>query len=147
MTTTPTGPTPTLAARLWAKVREPKSITIQLAALYLLIGVAGLVSITNPPNSVDSALGGGYTAVWSWAMCLGGFGAAIFTPSGAWLWERPFLIIVTGSGLLYLWSAIIQATNATGGNRWVQIAWITAAIIQLGVRLQRIFREPYEPGR
>jgi hypothetical protein len=129
-------------------VREPKSITIQVTGLYLLLGTAGLSAIINPPNSVDGPLGPAYSVIWAWSMCLGGYGAAAFTPSGAWLWERPFLVLVTGAVSLYLYTIIAQAMSSTGmGNRWPQALVVSALLLWLLIRLQRILREPYEPGR
>lgn len=134
--------------RAWGVVREPKAVTIQVAALYLMLGTAGLSAVVNPPNSVDGPLGPAYSVIWAWSMMLGGYGAAVFTPSGAWLWERPLLILVTGAVSLYLYTIVSQAISMSGtGNRWPQALVVSALLLWLLIRLQRILREPYEPGR
>jgi hypothetical protein len=49
---------------------------------------------------------------------------------------------------LYLYTIIAQALVTTGaGNRWPQALVVSALLLWLLIRLQRILREPYEPGR
>jgi len=134
-----------LFRRAWARVTEPKIITLLQTTIYAIIAFAGWAALENPPTTIENQWGPLLTNIWGWFLFIGGTGGAIACPTGKWFIEKPALLLA-GTGVLMYGTVIFALNFTTPGNRLVQLSFVTMALIQLVIRLLRIHRFAYEPG-
>lgn len=134
----------TLVYRLWSKISEPRVIAVLLFAQYVILAAGGLYSLFIPPSSVKGQIGVSAMAMLAGLLVFGGTLGAIAALPGIWWLERSAVLSIALAGGLYL--AIVLSLHIGGdGNRLLQAAFVTAALLHQGVRWVRIRERPYRP--
>jgi hypothetical protein len=136
----------TAAVWLWARITEPKLITIVQTCIYAGIALAGLSAMLDPPMSVKGVWGPTLTAVWAWLLISGGGIGALTAPVGRW-WAEKLGLVAAATGVLLYASIVLSLHFTDPGNRLVQLCFILVVLMHLAIRFLRIHRFSYEPGR
>lgn len=119
-----------LAARLWAKLYEPKRVPIVFFIGYVLIAGMAFWALTEPPISVLGDIGPIVTAGIAILLLVGAILAAYSAPSGWYALER------IGGGFMSLAIAgyIVATTYAhftSEGSRAMQLTGLSVGLIML----------------
>ena len=133
---------------VWERVTEPRHLkTFYLAVYVVTIGV-GLVTLVNPPSSIEGPLGSFLTAFWALLLTTGGVGAALSILPGWWWVERLSVwLIISGAGIYAAIIFGIQLAAPPGSSRWTQIGFVALATGIFFLRLLLTRKWDYEPRR
>lgn len=129
----------------WNLIDEPRFHRLFWLSRYLLILIAGVLTIANPPTSIAVELGGPGSFAWGILLAVGGLLGVIFVLRHSWLWERIAIWLCTGGWLMYL-ITITYLHLTTEGNRLVQAGAVLFIIIALIDRYVEIISDSTEPG-
>ncbi|GAA4916044.1 hypothetical protein [Nesterenkonia rhizosphaerae] len=121
-------------------------MTVTYAGAYVVVALAGLTVVLNPPNTIEGSAGW-MVHLWGWFSLVGATFAARACVQGKWMVEKPFLILCLGGLGVYAVTQFMLALAADTGNRW-PISLIVAALILLFLgRLGYIWPYSYQPGK
>lgn len=130
----------------WRRVREPRVIALCYFVAYLLLAGGGASALTNPPTSIEGAVGD--TAMTTLALLLAGGGAlgvVAVLPGWYWLERLAVIAVALASGI---YAAVITTLHVTQpGNRLLQLSLVIFVGILQAVRWHRIRERPYDPDR
>lgn len=136
------------ARRLWESITEPRHLKAFYLAVYLVTVAVGLVTLVNPPSSIEGPLGSFLTAFWALLLTTGGVGAASSVLPGWWWVERLSVwLIISGAGIYASIAVGIQFAAGPGSSRWTQVGFIVLAGAVFVLRLILTRRWDYEPRR
>lgn len=136
--------------RLWESITEPRHLKVAYFAIYLLTVGVGVVTATNPPQSIEGPLGPILTAIWSGLFTVGGAVGAITVLPGWWWVERLLGLapILMGLAIYLSVAATLHWHNIdTGSSRLTQIGIILLASAPFTLRGLLIRDYSYEPRR
>lgn len=134
----------TYLAALWARVHEPKAVSIIYFAMYTLGAIAGLYATLDPPRSIEGQIG--TTAMTALAVLLTFgcvLGAIAALPGVYWL-ERSAVASVALSAATYL-GILLALHTYEGGNRLLQSWFVIFVLGMQAVRWVRVRERPYRP--
>lgn len=132
----------------WARLREPKEVTLGFAGAYLSIMVAGLsVVFIGPPLTIVGETSESVTTVWAAFHIFGGGIGAAFVWTRYWWIERIGAWLAGSGALVYLIIVGSLIFTAPTGNRVVQACYVLIALVMIAVRMYRIRGPLIEPGR
>lgn len=136
------------ARRLWESITEPRHLKAFYLAVYLVTVAVGLVTLVNPPSSIEGPLGSFLTAFWALLLTTGGVGAASSVLPGWWWVERLSVwLIIFGAGIYASIAVGIQFAAGPDSSRWTQVGFIVLAGAVFVLRLILTRRWDYEPRR
>ncbi|MEV8029278.1 hypothetical protein [Cellulosimicrobium funkei] len=133
-------------AALWAKVHEPRAVSVAYFVIYTSGALAGLYATFVPPSSIQGEIGAGTMTGLSVLLTIGcAIGAVAALPGIYWL-ERTAVLSIALAMLLYLAVVLVLQVQEPQGNRLLQ-AWVIFAVLlmQVPVRWVRIKARPYRP--
>lgn len=134
----------TRVQRLWLKVHEPRTVSVLRFLMYLGFLFGGLSAVSNPPSSIEGAIGQSAMLTLASLLAFGGFIGAIAALPGIWWLERVALLAIIMSATIY--GTIIATLHIQGdGNRSLQLSFVFAVILSQFVRWARIKERPYDP--
>lgn len=131
---------------LWARIHEPRAVSIGYFAIYLAGFGAGLYATFVPPSSIQGEVGAGAMSALTVLLMTGcAIGAVAALPGIYWL-ERTAVLSIALAMLLYLAVVLVLQVQEPQGNRLLQ-AWVVFAVLlmQVPVRWVRIRARPYRP--
>lgn len=132
--------------RLWRSITEPRHLKTFYLVVYILAVWVGLVTLVNPPSSIEGQLGDALTRFWASLITLGGIGGAVSVLPGWWWVERCAVwLILTGAAIYGGIVIYIQALAPPGSSRWTQIGFIAFACALFILRLLLTRKWDYEP--
>lgn len=136
------------ARRVWESITEPRHLKLFYLAVYVLTAGIGVVTLINPPNSVEWQLGQFLTSFWAGLFLVGGLGGAAAVLPGFWWVERlSVLLAICGAGIYIAIITGIQLAAEPGSSRWTQIGFVTLGTGTYFLRLLLTRRWDYEPRR
>jgi 4-amino-4-deoxy-L-arabinose transferase-like glycosyltransferase len=134
----------TYLSALWARIHEPRAVSIIYFVMYTLGALAGLYSTANPPSSLEGQFGtmamAALTALLTFGCTLGAVAAL---PGIYWL-ERSAVLSVALAALIYL-SIVLVLHTQNDGNRLLQGWFVLFVLGMQGVRWVRVSARPYRP--
>ncbi len=134
--------------RLWEAISEPRHLKAFYFCVYLITTAVGMVTITNPPSSVEWRLGTALTLFWAVLITLGGLGGTVAVLPGWWWVERSSIgLILAGAGIYEATVLAAQINAEPGSSRWTQMGFIVLAAAVFIVRMMLTRRWDYEPRR
>lgn len=134
------------ARRIWARVTEPKSVTVAQVAVYVIVGLAGVLQLFDPSRSTQEVWDKTWTTIWACILIGGGGIGATAAPYGVWWLERIAITTCATGGAMYLAANISAAPYLSGGRAMVIAGWVIV-LLHLLIRYLRIRHSQYEPGR
>lgn len=136
------------AWRIWESITEPRHLKTFFFVAYLITIGIGLVTLFNPPSSIEGPLGPILTRFWASLLLLGGAGAAASVFPGWWWVERSSIWFIITGALIYAGIAFaIQVVAGPESSRWTQIGFIGLAAYLLSLRLVLTKDWDYEPRK
>lgn len=137
-------PAMTTLRALWARVHEPKAVSILYFVMYTLGVGAGLYATVNPPASIEGQIGSTAMTALSVLLTFGcALGSLAALPGVYWL-ERSAVASVALAATIYL-GIVLTLHTQQGGNRLLQ-AWFVAFVLGMqAVRWVRVRERPYRP--
>jgi len=138
-----------LIRRLWARVNEPRIVSVSHALVYFVLLSAGLYALVNPPTTLEGAAGAFSMRLLAGTLAIGGAIGAPTALAGIWWLERTAVALVVLATTVYLGLTLaLQATSPPGTNRFLSAAMILSVLIlHFPVRWHRVRLRPYDPGR
>ncbi|WP_334121850.1 OpgC domain-containing protein [Glutamicibacter sp.] len=131
---------------LWIRIQEPRLVSVVQTLIYALCFTGGLVTILDPPRSIEGAFGNGVTLAWGLFALIGGAMGAYSAPTGKWLIEKPAIIACATAITLY--AGILVSLHITEtGNRIPQLVFVLIGLLHFVNRYWRIKPYSYEPGK
>ncbi len=134
------------AQAVWARIQEPRIVSIVQTLIYVLCFVGGLVTIIDPPTSIRGAFGSGVTFAWGVFAIIGGLMGAYSAPTGKWLIEKP-AIIACGTAITMYAGILVSLHITETGNRIPQLVFVLIGLLHFVNRYWRIKPYSYEPGK
>jgi len=136
-----------LIRRLWARVNEPRVVSVSHALVYLVLLSAGLYALVNPPTTLEGAAGTFSMRLLAGTLAIGGAIGAPTALAGIWWLERTAVALVALATTVYLGLTLaLQATSPPGTNRFLSAAMILSVLIlHFPVRWYRVRQRPYAP--
>lgn len=136
------------ARALWESITEPRYLKAFYLAVYTVTIGVGIVTLVNPPSSIEGPLGSFLTAFWALLLTTGGVGAASSVLPGWWWAERLSVwLIIFGAGLYAAIIFGIQLAAPPGSSRWTQLGFVIIATTVFFLRLLLTRKWDYEPRR
>src|SRR5690625_6827278 len=92
----------TLTKRLWARVNEPRIVSVSHALVYLVLLSAGLYALVNPPTTLEGAAGAFSMRLLARTLAIGGASGGPTGRAGIGGLERtagPLGVLAPGRGL------------------------------------------------
>lgn len=132
--------------RLWAKVKEPKTISVLVSLAYLVGALGGISVFLETPQTLEGAMGHYAMFVLAGMLVFGGFLGAPSALFGVWWAERVAIVPVAFASALYL-SVVVGLHTSGAGNRLLQASFICVVILSQIARWNRIHLRPYDPSR
>src|SRR5690625_7767076 len=119
-----------LIRRLWARVNEPRIVSVSHALVYFVLLSAGLYALVNPPTTLEGAAGAFSMRLLAGTLAIGGAIGAPTALAGIWWLERTAvaLVVLAATGYLGLPLAL-QATPPPGTNTVPSAAPIPSGLI------------------
>lgn len=132
--------------RLWARIQEPKVITIYQFVIYTVVALTGLAAWFFPPTSIEGAIGPLLTQMFAAFLVTGGTLGAVAVLPGIWWLERAAVLACATGALIY--GGVVLSLHVTqSGSRLVQLGVIIWALLSITQRWHRIRRYAYDPER
>lgn len=136
------------ARRLWESITEPRHLKAFYLGVYIVTTGIGVVTLVNPPNSVEWQLGWFLTTFWATLLLVGGIGGMVSVLPGYWWVERLSVwLAISGAGIYIAIIIGIQLAAAPGSSRWTQIGFVTLGTGLFFLRLLLTRKWDYEPRR
>lgn len=131
----------------WNKIPEPQLVSLITGAVYLVLLTTGLVTVFNPPTSIEGVFG-------TFTMQMVGYfligGALVGTIGGMRNWweiERAGIGGMSIGVLTYLYIVIELQLASESGSRFTQMGITLTALGFLALRMALIWRHPFKPRR
>lgn len=134
--------------RLWESITRPRHLKVFYLGVYALAIVGGIVTLVNPPSSIEGPLGTFLTSFWALLLTLGGIGGAVTVLPGWWWAERLSVWLIISGACIYGAVIIgIQLAAPPGSSRWTQVVFVGFALLLFLLRLILTRDWDYEPRR
>lgn len=134
--------------RAWERITEPRVLKLFYLGVYLLAVWVGLVTLVNPPTSIEGALGSAITAFWAGFIVIGGTGAAVTILPGWWWAERLSVWLIIIGVVIYEGVVIaLHLTGSEGSSRLTQAGFVAFAACLFILRLILTRKWDFEPRR
>lgn len=134
--------------RAWYRIQEPRTLKVFYLAVYLLAVWVGMVTLINPPTSIEGALGSAITAFWAGFIVIGGVGAALTVLPGWWWVEKLSVWLILCGIAIYQGVVIwLHIAGAEGSSRLTQAGFIAFAALLFILRLILTRKWDFEPRR
>lgn len=134
--------------RAWYWIEEPRTLKVFYLGVYLLAVWVGMVTLINPPNSIEGALGSAITSFWAGLIVLGGVGAAATILPGWWWAERLSVwLIILGVAIYEGVVIYLHVVGAQGSSRLTQAGFVAMAALLFILRLILTRKWDFEPRR
>lgn len=134
--------------RAWGRVAKPRHVKVIYQVIYLLSALIGMVTLTNPPQTIAGEVGPVLSVVWASLFIVGGLVGIVTVLPGWWWVERLLGIAPILIGLAIYLSVVVvlhwQSID-TGGSRGTQIGIILLAASPFILRFFFIKEYSYEP--
>jgi hypothetical protein len=129
---------------LWAKVREPRVISVVYFVMYTAGAGAGVYATITPPSSIEGQIGSTAMTALTVLLAFGCMLGAIAALPGIYWLERSAVTSIALAAAIYL--AILGTLHAQQpGNRMLQ-AWFVLFVLGMQlVRWVRVRERPYRP--
>lgn len=129
---------------LWARIREPRVISVAYFVMYTSGVAAGVYATISPPSSIEGQIGSNAMAALTVLLTFGcALGSVAALPGIYWL-ERTAVLSIALSAFIYL--AILATLQAQQpGNRMLQAWFVTFVLGMQLVRWVRVSERPYRP--
>lgn len=132
--------------KLWLRVQEPRALSVIYFFVYLAVAVMGLAVISDPPRTIQSAIGQTLVGCWAVMLVVGGALGAGTVLQGAWWLERGGAILCMFAMLIYGVAYVgIPVTQVS--LRVASISFVTFAILAFAARLVNTRRYAYDPEK
>jgi hypothetical protein len=130
--------------RAWQRIREPRVLKVLFWVVYLLVVVAGAVTLASPPDTIAGALGPVLIVAPSVMWLLAGIGGMATVLTGWWRVERSAVALALLGLSIY---AVVLAVlhTVTPVSRLTQLAWVAIAAMVFLIRLALIRGHDFEP--
>lgn len=133
-------------ARLWARIQEPKVVTLYQFGIYIIIALTGLAAWFTPPTSLEGAIGPILTKMVAVFLIAGGtLGASVVLPGVWWIERAAVLASFTGAAIYCGVSLRLQFTEPV--PRLIIVGVTLWAMLSIAQRWHRIRRYPYDPEK
>ncbi|MGI6878846.1 hypothetical protein [Microbacterium sp. gxy059] len=134
--------------RAWESITEPRHLKVFYFGVYALTLAIGLVTLAQPPQSIEGPLGPILAALWAGMLTAGGLGGALAVLPGWWWAERLSVLLAMGGTYIYAGIAVyLHVTGPPGSQRLTQALTIILATTVFWLRLLLTRRWDYEPRR
>lgn len=134
--------------RAWEKITEPRHLKLFYFGVYLLAVWVGMVTLLNPPASIEGALGTVITAFWASLIVVGGAGAIVTVLPGWWWAERLSVwLILTGIAIYEGVVLSLHFSGPEGASRLTQAGFVAFAALLFILRLILTRKWDFEPRR
>lgn len=131
--------------RLWLRVNEPRVVSVLRFLMYVVLFVGGVSAVTNPPTTMESALGQGAVVGLGMLLSFGCLLGAVSALPGMWFIERLGLVAISSALAIY-GGVVFQLHLFSLGNRMLHLTIIIALILSQAIRWVRIKDRPYDPA-
>lgn len=132
--------------RAWLRIAEPRVLRLVFLVGYLVTLGTGIATLTNPPTTIEGALGPILSVSWAIFWIVGGtVGAATVLP-GYWQAERA----AAGAAMfgIAVYAVVVTTLHFTSsGSRLTQLGVLVLALLFYIVRLALIRGHDFEPRR
>lgn len=129
---------------LWARVAEPKIMTLLSSIAYLVAALAGGYAIINQPSSLTGMAGEVSMYLTAGALTFGGFVGAPTSLLGEWKIERFAGCFIMLGALIYLGVVLILHIQGEG-NRLLQAGFISIVLLAALARTVHVWQRPIAP--
>lgn len=134
--------------RAWGRITEPRVLKVFYLGVYVLAIWVGMVTLINPPTSIEGTLGAVITSFWAGLIVLGGAGAAINVLPGWWWAERLSVwLILTGIAIYEGVILHLHFDGPEGASRLTQAGFVAFAALLFILRLILTRKWDFEPRR
>lgn len=134
------------ARRAWHRIAEPRVLRVVFLLGYVVTLCTGVATLTNPPTTIEGALGPILSVSWAVFWIVGGSVGALTVLPGYWQLERAAVgACLFGIGIY----AVVVATLhfQSSGSRLTQLGVLVVALLFYIVRLLLIRGHDFEPRR
>ncbi|MGW9541981.1 hypothetical protein ACWHA6_36460 [Streptomyces anthocyanicus] len=130
--------------RAWARVSEPRVISVVYFLMYAAGVAAGVYATISPPSSIEGQIGSNAMTALTVLLTFGcALGAVAALPGIYWL-ERTAVLSIALAAFIYL-TILATLQVQQPGNRMLQ-AWFVAFVLGMQVvRWARVSERPYRP--
>jgi len=132
--------------RVWASISEPRHLKLAYAVVYAITFGTGVVTLLDPPNSIEGVLGAALTVAWSVLLITGGFGG-LLTVFPGWWWAERLSIALSLAGLGVYAIVVLSLHLTASGSRLTQLGMIALAATPFAIRWLLIRKYSFEPRR
>lgn len=133
-----------VARRTWQRVKVPRLVRVIFALGYLVTLATGVVTLTNPPTTVEGQLGPILSASWSLFWIVGGLAGSATILQGWWEIER-YAVASAMFGILIYAAVLVLLHFTSPGTRLTQLGVLTIACLFFLLRLALIRGHDFEP--
>lgn len=135
------------AARIWAIVAEPKTVTVIMAVIYAALFMAGLAAWDGAPTAVAATVGEPLSTIWAVTLIVAGVcGVAGAIPGWYWL-EKGGIIGGFFTSLTYMLSLISQSHLYPATDYRPQAALLLVVALMFIIRWERVKGLTVDPTR
>lgn len=131
----------------WNKIPEPQMVSLITGAVYLVFLTNGLVTIFNPPTSIEGVFGTFTMQMVGYFLIGGALVGIIGGMRNWWEIERAGIGGMSIGVLTYLYIVIELQLASESGSRFTQMGIILTALGFLALRMALIWRYPFKPRR
>lgn len=131
----------------WNKIPEPQMVSLITGAVYLVFFTTGLVTLLNPPTSIEGVFGTFTMQMVGYFLIGGALVGIIGGMRNWWEVERVGIGGMSIGVLTYLYIVIELQLASESGSRFTQMGIILTALGFLALRMALIWRYPFKPRR
>ena len=129
---------------VWLRVKEPRVLRVIFFLGYLVVLGTGIVTLTNPPTTIEGALGPLLAVSWALFWIVGGIGGSLTVLQGWWEVER-YAVAAVMFGLAIYAAVVIILHVQSPGSRLTQLGWLVIGVLFFVLRLLLIRGHDFEP--
>ncbi|KJL39900.1 hypothetical protein [Microbacterium trichothecenolyticum] len=133
-----------LARTMWGRIKEPRFIRVLFLAGYIVTLTTGVVTLTDPPVTIEGALGPTLSVAWSLFWIIGGLAGAATVLQGWWEVER-YAVAACMFGIGIYTIVLVTLHIASPGSRLTQLGMLAIAALLFVLRLALIRGHDFEP--
>lgn len=130
--------------RAWARISEPRVLRVLFWIGYAFTLYMGVVTLTNPPTTIEGVLGPVLSVSWALFWLVGGVTGMSTVLVGWWEIER-YAVAASVVGVLIYGSVVFSLHFTSTGSRLTQLGPLGIALLFFAIRLVLIRGHDYEP--
>lgn len=131
----------------WNKIPEPQVISLITGVVYSIFLFAGVMTIFNPPVSIEGVFGDVVMQYVGYFFVGGSLVGIVGGVLDRWEVERVGVVGMAIGVMSYLYIVIQLQIAAESGSRFTQMGLILVSLGFLALRLALIWRYPFKPRR